>query len=105
MQRTTRGDSDGADGRGSRSTSRTPTLEPVVAGHTISAMPRWHAYVLGLGRHPAIVSYTPGYARVARDRRQRVAARAPQRSETTAAGAGPGVGQVVQLPTTRGRTR
>ena len=65
VQRTTRGHSEGADGRASYSTSRTPTLEPVVAGHTISSMPRWHAYVLGLGRHPAIVSYTPGYLRVA----------------------------------------
>ena len=77
VQRTTRGQSEGADGRASRSTSRTPTLEPVVAGHTISSMPRWHAYVLGLGRHPAIVSYTPGYARVAAEQRAAAQPRRP----------------------------
>src|SRR3954454_5310760 len=99
VQRTTRGRSEGADGRASYSTSRTPTLEPVVAGHTISAMPRWHAYILGLGRHPAVVSYTPGYLRVAGE----------QRGVAPAAVAGlaldPAAGRVVQLPTTRGRTR
>ena len=85
VHRTTRGQSDGPEGRASRSTSCTPTREPVMAGHTIAAMPRWHAYVLGLGRHPAVVSYTPGYARVAADHRhQRVppgprATRGPRR--------------------------
>ena len=89
VQRTTRGHSEGADGRGSRSTSRTPTLEPVVAGHTISAMPRWHAYVLGLGRHPAVVSYTPGYAAGSRRAARRRVRRACGRGR---AGAGPGGG-------------
>jgi hypothetical protein len=97
VQRTTRGESETADGRGSRSTSRTPTLEPVVAGHTISAMPRWHAYVLGLGRHPAIVAYEPGYARVARER--------ATLNDPPPAGPDPRVGQVVQMPTTRGPAR
>jgi hypothetical protein len=102
VQRTTRGESEGADGRASRSISRTPTLEPVMAGPTISSMPRWHAYVLGLGRHPAIVSYTPGYRRVADE--QRAVGHTPP---LPAAGPAPdpAAGQVVQLPTTRGRTR
>jgi type IV secretion system protein VirD4 len=103
VQRTTRGESEGGDGRASRSTSRTPTLEPVVAGHTISAMPRWHAYVLGLGRHPAIVSYTPGYARVAAA--QRAAAAEPARPVTAPPAPDREMGQVMQLPTTRGQTR
>src|SRR4051794_33024212 len=100
VQRTTRGESEGADGRASRSTSRTPTLEPVVAGHTISALPRWHAYVLGLGRHPAIVAYTPGYQRVAAAQHA-----ADQAVPTSPRGKapppvpGPAAGQVVQLPT------
>lgn len=98
VQRTTRGESEGSDGRGSRSTSRTPTLEPVVAGHTISSMPRWHAYVLGLGRHPAIVSYTPGYARVAAELR---AAAAQTRPAAVPAEVDPAVGQILQLPTMR----
>ncbi|MHA6631870.1 type IV secretory system conjugative DNA transfer family protein [Pseudonocardia sichuanensis] len=103
VQRTTRGESEGADGRSSHSTSRTPTLEPVVAGHTISSMPRWHAYVLGLGRHPAIVSYTPGYVRVAVE--QRAITTQHPRPVTVPPAPDPAVGQVVQLPTTRGRTR
>jgi hypothetical protein len=103
VQRTTRGHSEGADGRASYSTSRTPTLEPVVAGHTISSMPRWHAYVLGLGRHPAIVSYTPGYLRVAGE--QRAAGHARPMPAPPGSASDPAAGQVVQLPTTRGRTR
>jgi type IV secretion system protein VirD4 len=102
VQRITRGHSEGADGRASSSTSRTPTLEPVIAGHTISSMPRWHAYVLGLGRHPAIVTYTPGYLRVAAEQR----AIADVDPATVAVPApDPAGSQVVQLPTTRGRTR
>ena len=100
VQRTTRGESEGADGRASRSTSRTPTLEPVVAGHTISAMPRWHAYVLGLGRHPAVVAYEPGYARVAREHAALATPPAPPPPVPD-----PRVGQVVQMPTTRGPSR
>lgn len=101
VQRTTRGESESADGRGSRSTSRTPTLEPVVAGHTIASMPRWHAFVLGLGRHPAIVSYTPGYQRVAAEHHTIYDAR----TKDAPAAPDPRVGQVVAMPTTRGRTR
>ncbi|MDN5916862.1 MAG: TraM recognition domain-containing protein, partial [Pseudonocardia sp.] len=70
VQRITRGESESEPNRSSHSTSRTPTREPVVSGHTISTMPRWHAYVVGLGRHPAIVGYEPGYRRVARERRR-----------------------------------
>jgi type IV secretory pathway TraG/TraD family ATPase VirD4 len=75
VHRTTIGIAEGADGRTSRSANRATAREPVVSGHTISAMPRWHAYVLGLGRHPAVVGYEPGYARVRRE--QRRAATAP----------------------------
>ena len=77
---------------------------PVIAGHTIAAMPRWHAYVLGLGGHPAVVSYTPGYLRVAAEH----ATAAP---DQVAAAAGPlsqvrePVRQVVPLHTARGRGR
>jgi type IV secretion system protein VirD4 len=115
VQRTTHGESEGGDGRASRSTSRTPTLEPVIAGPTISSLPRWHAFVLGLGRHPAVVSYTPGYQRVAAERR---AAAAEEDAHEEARGEGdrwwdkPHHGaparetaQVVQLPTTRGGPR
>lgn len=101
VQRTTRGESEGADGRASRSTSHTPTLEPVVAGHTISSMPRWHAYVLGLGRHPAIVTYTPGYARVAAEQAN------PGQVGPAAAVPDPGVArsgeQTAPIPVVRGR--
>ena len=100
VQRTTRGESEGADGRASRSTSNTPTLEPVVAGPTISAMPRWHAYVLGLGRHPAIVTYTPGYARAAAEQARAVG---PTPRVGAPGGPDPAAGQVVPLPTVRGR--
>ena len=100
VQRTTRGESEYPHGRGSRSTSRTPTLEPVVAGHTISAMPRWHAYVLGLGRHPAIVTYEPGYARVAREH-----ATLPDPTPPAGAAPDPQVAQVLPMPTTRGPAR
>lgn len=114
VQRTTRGESESADGRASRSTSRTPTLEPVVAGHTISSMPRWHAFVLGLGRHPAIASCTPSYARVAAEQQAihdaraaaaPVASAGPGRAGPDRTGPDPRVGQVVHIPTTRGRTR
>ena len=104
VHRTTRGESENTDGRGSRSISRTPAREPVIAGHTIAAMPRWHAYVLGLGRHPAVVSYTPGYLRVAAEH----ATAAPR---TRCRGAGPlsqvrdQVRQIVPLPIARGRSR
>jgi type IV secretory pathway TraG/TraD family ATPase VirD4 len=46
--------------------SRVHDREPVVAGHTIHSMPRWHAYVLGLGRRAAVVRYEPGHAVVRR---------------------------------------
>lgn len=50
-------------------TSRSERLstEPVISGSSIGAIPRWHIYVLGLARHPAVVRYEPGYRRVARE--------------------------------------
>lgn len=113
VQRTTHGESDAADGRATRSTrsiSRSSAREPVVAGHTISAMPRWHAYVLGLGRHPAVVRYEPGYARIRREQRRPPAAppapRAPTAPPTTPRHAAPAAGaaQVIRIPTGRGGT-
>ena len=56
----------GGGGFGSSRSERL-TTEPVVSGPSIGAMPRWHIYVLGLARHPAIVRYEPGYQRVARE--------------------------------------
>jgi type IV secretory pathway TraG/TraD family ATPase VirD4 len=49
-----------------RASSRVHEHEPVISGHTIYSMPRWHAYVLGLGRHAAVVRYEPGYCLVRR---------------------------------------
>jgi len=85
----------------SRTTSRTPTTEPVIAGHTIAAMPAWHAFVYGLGAHPAIVGYEPGYTRIAREHQALPPEPAP------AAAPEPAVdelaGEVLQLPTLRRR--
>jgi type IV secretory pathway TraG/TraD family ATPase VirD4 len=52
--------------KGWRASSRVHEREPVINGHTIYAMPRWHAYILGLGRHACVVRYEPGYALVRR---------------------------------------
>ena len=57
------GHSDTADGRRSRSVNHSWANEPVVAGHTIYALPRWHAYILGLGPRAVIVRFEPGYRR------------------------------------------
>lgn len=56
----------GSGGYGSSRSERL-TTEPVISGPTIGAMPRWHIFVLGLARHPAILRYEPGYQRVARE--------------------------------------
>jgi len=68
-----------SDGRGSRSRSRQRSWarEPVVTGQLIYALPRWHAYVLGLGPAPVIVRFTPGW-RVAARARARLAHRGLQ---------------------------
>lgn len=68
-----------SDGRGSRSRSRQRSWarEPVVSGQLIYALPRWHAYVLGLGPAPVIVRFTPGW-RVAARTRARLACRGLQ---------------------------
>ena len=54
------------DGHASHSVSTTRTKEPVMPGDVIARMPAWHAYILGLARHPAVVRYEPGYRLVAR---------------------------------------
>jgi hypothetical protein len=95
--RTTRGESS-SDGRTSLSSSQTPTLEPVVSGYTISSMPRWHAYVLGLARHPAIVRYEPGHKRVEREQK----ALAAIWKSGAAPAVEPSPGQVVPFPPPRG---
>ena len=56
----------GHDGRSSHSNSTTRAREPVIGGDVIANMPRWHAYILGLARHPAVVEFEPGYRRLAR---------------------------------------
>ncbi|OLM28266.1 hypothetical protein Ae717Ps2_6605c [Pseudonocardia sp. Ae717_Ps2] len=68
VARESEGASIGADGRHGHSVSTQRTREPVMAGDVISRMPAWHAYVLGLARHPAVVRYEPGYRLVARAR-------------------------------------
>jgi hypothetical protein len=60
---TSEGRSDTGDGRSTRSSDRSQAREPVVTGHTIYGLPRWHAYVLGLGTKPAIVRFEPGWRR------------------------------------------
>ena len=56
----------GHDGHHSQSTSTHRGREPVMAGDVIARMPAWHAYLLGLARHPAVVRYEPGYRLIAR---------------------------------------
>ncbi len=48
------------------STSTSMATEPVAPGYLIANLPQWHAFVLGLGRHPAVLEYEPGYRRLAR---------------------------------------
>ncbi|MHA6797462.1 type IV secretory system conjugative DNA transfer family protein (plasmid) [Pseudonocardia bannensis] len=60
---TSEGRSDNGDGRCTRSRNQSKAREPVVTGHTIYGLPRWHAYVLGLGTKPAIVRFEPGWRR------------------------------------------
>jgi len=43
----------------------------VATGHLIYGLPRWHAYVLGLGTRPAVVRFRPGY-RLARAQLRRL---------------------------------
>lgn len=95
VERTTHGESEAADGRSTSSTSRTPTQEPVIAGHTIAAMPPWHAFAFGLAAHPAIIGFEPGYVRVAREH----AALPPEAEPTPEPPAEPTGGEVLHLPT------
>jgi predicted CoA-binding protein len=60
---TSEGRSDTGDGRCTRSRNQSQAREPVVTGHTIYGLPRWHAYVRGLGTKPAIVRFEPGWRR------------------------------------------
>jgi type IV secretory pathway TraG/TraD family ATPase VirD4 len=56
----------------SRAASRThsTTREPVVTGHILYGLPRWHAYVLGVAPAPAVVRFEPGYRRARRELRR-----------------------------------
>lgn len=56
----------GDDGRRRNSVSTTRTREPVIGGDVIATLPRWHAYLLGIAPHPAVVRFTPGYQLLAR---------------------------------------
>jgi hypothetical protein len=68
---TSEGRSASGDGqRQTRSTNQSWTREPVVTGHTIYGLPRWHAYVLGLSPRPAVVRFEPGYRRSRRELRR-----------------------------------
>jgi type IV secretory pathway TraG/TraD family ATPase VirD4 len=60
---TSEGRSDTGEGRCTRSRNQSKAREPVVTGHTIYGLPRWHAYVLGLGTKSAIVRFEPGWRR------------------------------------------
>jgi type IV secretory pathway TraG/TraD family ATPase VirD4 len=55
---------------GGRSRTTSTTREPVVTGHVIHALPRWHAYVLGVAPSAAVVRFEPGYRRAARELRR-----------------------------------
>jgi type IV secretion system protein VirD4 len=61
VQRNSQGRSDNGDGRTTRSHNQSWATEAVVTGPTIHGLPRFHAYVLGLGPKPAIVQFTPGW--------------------------------------------
>lgn len=37
--------------------------EPVITGHLIYGLPRWHAYILGLGTRAAVIRFQPGHRR------------------------------------------
>ena len=71
-------------GGGGTSISEQIVREPVISGPSIAGMPRWHAFVLGLSRHPAVLRYEPGYQRVARDTAalDRAQAAGPRDSQT-----------------------
>ncbi|WP_103383427.1 type IV secretory system conjugative DNA transfer family protein [Pseudonocardia dioxanivorans] len=63
VARSSHGRTDNGSGQTSRSHNQSWATEQVIAGHTIHGLPRWHAYVLGLGTKPAIVRFTPGWRR------------------------------------------
>ncbi len=46
-----------------RSRTVSHSREPVITGHMIYGLPRWHAYILGLGTRPAVVRFQPGHRR------------------------------------------
>lgn len=80
-------------GKSSVSSHKATTLEPVITGHTIYGLPKWHAYVLGLSPRACVVKFEPGYKRARREhRRLSAAARArnlAELAEAPAAGLGP----------------
>lgn len=65
VQRSSHGRTETGTGQTSRSHNQSWTTEQVITGHTIHGLPRWHAYVLGLGTKPAIVRFTPGWRHAA----------------------------------------
>nr|WP_275403928.1 TraG/TraD/VirD4 family protein [Pseudonocardia acidicola] len=88
VTQTSESHSDAADGRRTRSRSTSVVREQVITGHTIYGLPRWHAYVLGLGPHPAVVRFQPGYRRSRAELRR---ARRHDPALTAHHGAQPGV--------------
>lgn len=62
VRQTSDGDSTTGGGR-SRSLHCSWVREPVITGALIYSLPRWHAYVLGLGPRPVVVRFQPGHRR------------------------------------------
>lgn len=61
-------------GRSSLSSHKQTVTEPVITGHTIYGLPKWHAYVLGLAPRACVIKFEPGYMRVRREHRKLSAA-------------------------------
>jgi type IV secretion system protein VirD4 len=99
VRQTSEGASEGSGSR-SRSTHRSWALEPVVTGHMIYGLPRWHAYVLGLGPRAVVVRFEPGYrhTRRALRRLERQIRRHPSQTPTaTNVNTAPTVGVVTPI--------
>lgn len=90
----------GEDTTGPRSRTVSHTREPVITGHLIYGLPRWHAYVLGLGTRPAVVRFQPGHHRAAAQLRRLDRDLAAQRDQAPKPTASP---KLVSVPSGAGR--
>lgn len=66
--------------------------EPVITEHLIYGMPRWHAYILGLGTRPAVIRFQPGHRRARTELRRLERSLRDQPRATTVPGTHPGLG-------------